>query len=156
MKHIVKLLILALALATCSCVKEGHVCYRFVVLNATSEPMNVRLSSWGKYTMYINGQYDSRHKFTEVETIDPNSTLIFDVQIGDDPDPNVIPSSLTPAWEYIESIEIDGVRIPKEYYANRDNWDLAVLNQINGTFTKIGLAITPELIAGLSQSGANP
>ena len=108
--------------------------------------MTVNLSSWGKYTMFINGLYDSKYKFHKVETIEPHSSLIFNREVGDDPDPYTIPSSLTPAWEYITTIECDGVTIPKEYFTNRENWELNVANQLNGTFTIINLCISPKLI----------
>jgi hypothetical protein len=63
--------------------------------------------------------------------------LIFETQVGFDPDPWQIPLSLTPAWEYV---------------SNRENWDLGVANQINGTFTIISLVISPELIEQFSQN----
>lgn len=104
------------------------------------------MSSWGSYAMFINSIYDSKYKFHEEETIKPHSSLIFSTEVGDDPDPFEIPSSLTPAWEYITAIKCNGVTIPKEYFANRKNWELGVAPQINGTFTSIDLYISPELI----------
>lgn len=138
--------ILTLAVIISSCVKKDHVCYRFEVYNATDTPITVRLSSWGSYQMYINGTYDSKYKFHAEETINSNSSLIFSIEVGDNPDPKKIPSSLTPAWEYITAIECNGVAIPKAYFANRENWELNVAPQINGTFTSVGLLISPELI----------
>jgi len=102
--------------------------------------------------MYINGSYDSRHKFQEFETIKPGSQLLFETQVGDDPDPWEIPPSLTPAWDYIVAIECNGVTIPKEYFSNRENWELNVINQINGTFTHVDIVISPELIEQLVQN----
>lgn len=148
--HILKLFILAFMLS--SCVKEGHVAYRFELFNATGSPMIVHLSSWGRYSVSVNGLYDSSHKFHEKETITSHSSLIFETQVGFDPDPWQIPLSLTPAWEYVKSIECNGVTIPKEYFSNLENWDLGVANQINGTFTIISLVISPELIEQFSQN----
>ena len=138
--------ILSFIMVMASCVKEGHVCYRFEIYNGTDTPMTINLSSWGKYSMYINNVYSSSYKFHRTENIESNSSLIFSGDVGDDPDPNVIPASLTPAWEYILSIECDGVEIPKEYFSNLNNWELNVANQINGTFTQISLLISSELI----------
>ena len=70
----------------------------------------------------------------------------------DNPDPYAIPSSLTLPWEYIKSIECDGVEIPKEYYSNINNWDFGVAHQINGIFSKFTLTITPELIKQFNQT----
>lgn len=147
MKQVIKLLtVLILVIITSSCVKEGHVCYRFEVYNTTDTPMTVHLSSWGNYSMYINDLYDSKYKFHEVETIKPYSSLIFSTEVGDDPNPNEIPSSLIPAWEYITAIECNGITISKEYFTNPTNWELSVAPQINGTFTSISLNISSELI----------
>lgn len=151
MKQLVKILIMALSFMLSSCVKEGHVNYSFEVYNATKTPMTVHLSSWGNYTMYINGMYDSAYKFHEVESIVPGSYLMFSASVGDDPDPWHIPASLTPAWEYITAIECGGVTIPKAYFSNQENWELNPAFQINGTFTTINLVITPELIEQLLQ-----
>lgn len=150
-KQIVKLLMLTLVFILSSCVKEGYVNYSFKVHNATKIPMTVHLSSWGNYTMYINGMYDSAYKFHKMESIEPGSYLMFSTSVGDDPDPWHIPASLTPAWEYITAIECTGVIIPKEYFSNRENWELNPAFQINGTFTIISLVITPELIEQFSQ-----
>ncbi len=145
------LAILALTIIASSCVKEGHVCYRFGVFNVTDMPMTVHLSSWGKYSMYINGMYDSTYKFHEVETIKPHSSIIFSTEVGDNPDPYEIPSSIIPAWQYITSIECNGVAIPKEYFTNKEKWEIGVANQINGIFTSISLSVLPELV-GLPQA----
>lgn len=135
-----------------SCVKEGHVCYSFEVYNQTGDsPLTVSLSSWGGYTMYINGMYESGYKFHQEEAIRPNSYLGFVKSVGDDPDPNKIPSSLTPAWEYITAMECGGVSIPKEYFGNPANWEIQPAFQINGTFSLITLRITPELIEQFRQ-----
>ena len=134
-----------------SCVKEGHVCYRFEIYNGTDTPMTMNLSSWGNYIMFINGIYNSEYKFHPTEAIKSHSSLIFDKIVGDDPDPYAIPTSLTLPWEYIKSIECDGVEIPKEYYSNINNWDLGVARQINGVFSGIKLVITPELIEQFRQ-----
>lgn len=139
------LIALAVILTFTSCVEEGHVCYRFEIHNSTDGPMKINLSSWGEYSVYINGTYDSTYKFHEEETINPHSHLTFSKEIGDDPDPYKIPASLTPAWEYITAITCNGVSIPKEYFTDEKNWKLNVAYQINGTFTSIGLNITPEL-----------
>jgi len=147
MKQISNFLILILLTFTISsCVKEGHVCYRFDIYNGTDTPMTINLSSWGNYNIYINGMYDSEYKFHPTEAIAAHSSLMFDKSVGDNPDPYAIPASLTPPWEYITSIECGGVVIPKEYYSNINNWDFGVASQINGTFTHIELLITPELI----------
>lgn len=142
MKLAIKLfLIISLAIIVSSCVKEDHVCYRFEVYNTSNAPITIHLSSWGNYSMYINDMYDSKYKFHEVETIKPQSSLTFSIEVGDNPNPYKIPSSLTPAWEYVTAIECNGETIPKEYFANLDNWELSVANQINGTFTSIRLYI---------------
>lgn len=140
MKQTFKLFaIFALAVTASSCVKEGHICYRFEIYNNTGMPMTVSLSSWGGYTMSINGMYDSSYKFHEVEVIKPYSSLMFSKTVGGDPAPYGIPPSLTPAWEYITAIDCNGVAIPKEYFANRENWETNVAWQINGTFMHIVL-----------------
>lgn len=141
---------LLLLVTISSCVKEGHVAYRFEIFNATDMHMTVHLSSWGRYTVAVNGLYDSAYKFHEKETITSYSSLSFETQVGDDPDPWQIPMSLTPAWEYLESIECNGVTIPKEYFSNRENWELNPAFQINGTFTHISITITSELIEQFS------
>ena len=107
-----------------SCQKEGNVCYRFEIYNGTEKPMTMNLSSWGNYIVFINGIYNSEYKFHPTEAIESHSSLIFDKNVEDNPDPYAIPSSLTLPWEYIKSIECDGVEIPKEYYSNINNWDL--------------------------------
>lgn len=156
MKLLVKYFFILLFLSiVSSCVKEGHVCYRFEIYNSTDTQMTINLSSWGKYSMYINGMYSSDYKFHKTENIQPYSSLIFSGDVGDDPDPHVIPTSLTPAWEYILSIECDGIEIPKEYFSNPDNWELNVGHQINGTFTHIGLLISPELIEQFRKNKIN-
>lgn len=153
MKRAIKLFaILALTVIASSCVKEGHVCYRFEIYNATDAPMTVTISSWGGYNIYINDMYDSDYKFHEVETIQSHSSLMFSTEVGDDPDPCRIPSSLVPAWEYITAIECNGVTIPKAYFTNQENWELNVASQINGTFTLINLYILPELIEQFRQT----
>lgn len=144
------LAVFMLVFAVASCVKEGHVCYRFEVFNLTDAPMTVRLSSWGVYQMYINGTYNSKHRFQSEETIHANNSLIFSTEVGDEPDPFEIPASLTPAWEHIVSISCNGIDIPKAYFADRGHWDLSSVNQINGTFTIITLVITPELLEQLA------
>lgn len=147
MKQVIKLFaILALIVIVSSCSKEDHVCYHFEVHNATETPMTVNISSWGSYIMYINGVYNSKYKFHEVETIKPHSSLTFSIEVGDNPDPVGIPSSLTPAWEYITAIECDGVSIPKEYFANPENWESSFAALISGKFKSITLCISPELI----------
>lgn len=153
MKRPLKLItILALTILISSCVKEGYVCYRFQVYNLTDTSLKIHLSSWGSYQMYINDMYDSRYKFHDVETIQPNLSLIFSTEVGDEPDPLKIPPSLIPAWEYITAIECNGVSIPKEYFTNPKNWELNTAMQINGTFTHITLYISPELIEQLRQN----
>lgn len=142
-----KFLILVLVIAASSCVKKGYVCYRFEVCNATDAPMTVHLSSWGRYTVSINGMYDSGCKFHDVETIKSGASLIFNAQVGDNPNPHEIPSSIVPAWNYIVAIECNEKTIPKEYFSNRENWELNVANQINGTFSEIRLVITPEQLS---------
>lgn len=152
MKRPLKLItILALTILISSCVKEGYVCYRFQVYNLTETSLKIHLSSWGSYQMYINDMYDSKYKFHDVEMIQPNSSLIFSTEVGDEPDPLKIPPSLIPAWEYITAIECNGVAIPKEYFTNPKNWELSTAPQINGTFTHITLYISPELIEQLRQ-----
>lgn len=138
--------ILTLALIMASCTKEDSVSYRFEVQNLTDTSITVKLSSWGSYNIAINGMFDSKYKFQEVETIKPNGSLTFSKNVGGNSEPYEIPSSLTPAWEYITAIECDGVTIPKEYFTKRENWELNVEHQINGTFTYIKLYILPELI----------
>lgn len=150
MKQLTGLFLMILTVIVSSCVKEGHVNYRFEVHNATEMPMTIHLSSWGGYNMYVNGMYDSKYKYHEIETINSHSSLIFSKEVGDDPDPYHIPTSLTLAWEYITAIDINGVTIPKAYFANRKNWELSVATQINGTFTSIRLIITPDLLDQLS------
>ena len=152
MKQIVKLLIFAFIFIVSSCVKEGCVCYRFEVYNLTNTPMTVHLSSWGSYSMYINGLYSSKYKFHEVETIQSKSSLIFSAEVGDDPDPYQIPASIIPAWEHIVAIECNGVAIPKEYFSNPENWEINVANQINGTFSNISLYISTDLVERISQN----
>lgn len=154
MKSTVKIFFILLLIGVASsCVKEGHVMYSFEVYNLTKDkPMTVHLSSWGGYTMYINGLYDSDYKFHEVVTINPRSDLGFTKSVGDDPNPRTIPASLTPAWEYITAIECDGVSIPKEYFGNPENWEIQPAFQINGTFSEIRLEITAELIEQFRQT----
>ncbi len=41
--------------------------------------------------------------------------------------------------------------IPKEYFTNKEKWEIGVANQINGTFTSISLSVLPELV-GLPQA----
>lgn len=143
-------IVIALAIMSVSCVKEGHVCYRFEIVNATEKDMTVRLSQWGNYAMYINLVYDSEYSFHEVETIKAHSSLIFSTDVGDNPDPRSIPPSITPAWEYIKAIECNGVAIDKEYFTDIKNWELAAVSQINGKFTMITLVVTPELLERLN------
>lgn len=151
MKSVVKIFfVLLLIVITSSCVKEGHVMYTFMVY--TEKPITVRLSSWGGYTMYVNGAYDSNYKFHEVVTIDPYSYLGFTKSVGDYPSASAIPASLTPAWEYIIAIECEGVSIPKEYFKNPQNWEIQPAFQINGTFTDIRLDITAEVIEQFRQN----
>ena len=150
MKQLTGLFLIMLTIIVSSCVKEGHVSYRFEVYNATETPMTIHLSSWGGYSMYVNGMYDSKYKFHQMETIIPHSSLIFSKEVGDNPDPYTIPTSLTPPWEYITAIEINGITIPKAYFTNRENWELGVATQMNGTFTSISLIITPDLLDQLS------
>lgn len=135
------ILVVSVLLLFVSCLKEGHVAYRFEVKNATSEPMTVYLSSWGDYKMYINGIYDSKYKFHDMEIIQPHSSLIFSIVVGDDPNPSEIPATLIPAWGYISSIEYDNIKIDKEYFRNKENWKIDVIHQINGTFTQIELVV---------------
>ena len=133
MKSAVKILFILLFFGVASsCVKEGDVCYRFEIFNGTDKPMTMNLSSWGNYSMYINGTYSSDYKFHPTEAIKSHSSLIFDKIVGDNPDPYEIPSSLTLPWEYIKLIECDGVEIPKEYYSNINNWDFG--GNIGGYF----------------------
>ncbi|MCC8147145.1 MAG: hypothetical protein LIO93_12090 [Bacteroidales bacterium] len=148
MRQVIKLFtILAITVMVSSCMMdEDEVCYRFKVFNVTDTEMKIHLSSWGNYAMIINDKGSSDHKFHGVETINPHSSLEFVKTVGGDPNPWVIPSSLTPAWEYIIKIECDGVTIPKEYVSNQENWDLGVVAQFNGTATQIQLYILPELI----------
>lgn len=129
-----------------ACVKKGHVGYEFIVYNETEVDMKVHLTSWGRYTMYINGSYDSRHKFQEVETIEPRNSLVFYAEVGGDPDPAVMPASLVMPWAYITAIECNGISVPSSYFSWPDNWENAVLHQINGTYSRWGLIITPELL----------
>ena len=85
-----------------------------------------------------------------MHTITSLSSLSFEALGGDDTYPGQIPMSLTPEWEYLESIECNGVTIPKEYFSNRENWELNPAFQINGTFTHISITITSELIEQFS------
>ena len=96
--------------------------------------------------MYINWYYSSKHKFQEVETIEAGKTLAFYTEVGDDPDPAVLPASLTMPWTYITAIECDGVLVPFSYFSQSDNWENSVLHQINGTYSYWSLSITPELL----------
>jgi hypothetical protein len=41
--------------------------------------------------------------------------------------------------------------IPKEYFTNKEKWEIGVANQINGIFTSINLSVLPELV-GLPQT----
>ncbi|WP_446787280.1 hypothetical protein [Macellibacteroides fermentans] len=153
MKSTVKIFFILLLIGVASsCQKEGDVCYRFEIYNGTEKTMTMNLSSWGNYIMFINGIYNSEYKFHPTEAIESHSSIIFDEIVEDNPDPYAIPSSLTLPWEYIKSIECDGVEIPKEYYSNINNWDFGVVHQINGIFSKFTLIITPELIKQLSQT----
>ncbi|MFY1612625.1 hypothetical protein ACOMSG_07225 [Macellibacteroides fermentans] len=153
MKSTVKIFFILLLIGVASsCQKEGNVCYRFEIYNGTEKPMTMNLSSWGNYIMFINGIYNSEYKFHPTEAIESHSSLIFDEIVEDNPDPYAIPSSLTLPWEYIKSIECDGVEIPKEYYSNINNWDFGVAHQINGIFSKFTLTITPELIKQFNQT----
>ena len=52
--------------------EEDEVQYNFIIHNATETPISIGLSSWGAYHVYIDGTYDSRHKFSECETISPH------------------------------------------------------------------------------------
>lgn len=154
MKQIIKLFeILMLVFTISSCTKEGHVPYSFGIYNQTDTPITVHLSSWGDYTMYINGEYNSKYKFHEKEIINPHSFLMFTKVVADNPNPREIPPSLTPAWEYITEIECGGMTIPKEYFTNLENWDYqATTISIAGKGTNINLWITPELIEQLLQN----
>lgn len=138
--------VIVLLFALSSCLDEDSVEYRFEIANTTETPMEIHLSSWGGYTMYINEMYDSKYKFHEVETIHPHSSIIFSKVVGNNPEARNIPNSLIPPWNYITSITCNGVIIPKEYYANQDNWEINVAYQLNGTFTHIDFYITQELI----------
>lgn len=148
MKHWVRFFTILFigAILLSACVKEGHVGYSFIVYNRTETDMKINLTSWGNYTMYINELYNSRHKFQEVETIKSRHTLVFYTEVGDEPDPAVLPASLTMPWVYITAIECDGVSIPYSYFTNPDNWENSVAHQINGTYSDWALVITPELI----------
>ena len=145
MRRVVKLFIIVVIVGlVSSCVKENHVCYRFEVCNVTETPITIHLSSWGGYSMYINEMYDSKYKFHDLETIEPHSSLIFSTEVGGDPDPYKIPSSLIPAWKYITAIECGGEAIAKEYFNDPENWKLSVARQMNGTFTHIRLLIEKQ------------
>ncbi len=43
------------------------------------------------------------------------------------------------------------ISIPKEYFTNKEKWEIGVANQINGIFTSISLSVLPELV-GLPQA----
>lgn len=148
MKHLVRILPIFFigTFLLSACVEEGHVGYKFIVHNHTEADMKIHLTSWGRYTMYINGYYSSKHKFQEVETIEAGKTLAFYTEVGDDPDPAVLPASLTMPWTYITAIECDGALVPFSYFSQSDNWENSVLHQINGTYSYWSLSITPELL----------
>ena len=76
--------------------EEDEVQYNFIIHNATETPITIELSSWGAYHVYIDGMYDSRHKFSESETISPNNNMQFSQIVGDNPNPHEIPSSVVP------------------------------------------------------------
>ena len=135
--------------------EEDEVQYNFIIHNATETPITIELSSWGAYHVYIDGMYDSRHKFSESETISPNNNMQFSQIVGDNPNPHEIPSSVVPAWEYITAMKCGGVSIPRSFlgvsiprsfFTDRANWETSVAFQINGTFSEIVFVITPELL----------
>ena len=126
--------------------EEDEVQYNFIIHNATETPITIGLSSWGAYHVYIDGMYDSRHKFSESETISPNNNMQFSQIVGDNPNPHEIPSSVVPAWEYITAMKCGGVSIPRGFFTDRANWETSVAFQINGTFSEIVFVITPELL----------
>ena len=126
--------------------EEDEVQYNFIIHNATETPITIELSSWGAYHVYIDGMYDSRHKFSESETISPNNNMQFSQIVGDNPNPHEIPSSVVPAWKYITAMKCGGVSIPRSFFTDRANWETSVAFQINGTFSEIVFVITPELL----------
>ena len=108
--------------------EEDEVQYNFIIHNATETPITIELSSWGAYHVYIDGMYDSRHKFSESETISPNNNMQFSQIVGDNP------------------MKCGGVSIPRSFFTDRANWETSVAFQINGTFSEIVFVITPELL----------
>ena len=116
--------------------EEDEVQYNFIIHNTTETPITIELSSWGAYHVYIDGMYDSRHKFSESETISPNNNMQFSQIVGDN----------LPAWEYITAMKCGGVSIPRSFFTDRTNWETSVAFQINGTFSEIVFVITPELL----------
>lgn len=126
--------------------ENDEVQYNFIIHNTTETPVTLTLSSWGAYHIYIDGTYDSRHKFSKQETISPHNFIQFSQIVDDNPDAGEISLSIIPVWEYITSIECGGVSIPKEFFANRTNWDISVARQINGVFSDVQFVITPDLI----------
>ena len=102
--------------------EEDEVQYNFIIHNATETPITIELSSWGAYHVYIDGMYDSRHKFSESETISPNNNMQFSQIVGDNPNPHEIPSSVVPAWEYITAMKCGGVSIPRSFFTDRANF----------------------------------
>lgn len=138
-------LCLIFLLSSCH-LEEDEVQYNFVIYNWTETPVELTLSSWGAYHVYIDGMYDSRRKFSERETISPGNYMQFSQIVGDNPDAGEIPPSIIPAWEYIVSIECGGVSIPKSFFADRANWKIAGAHQFTGTFSDVFLEITPELL----------
>lgn len=126
--------------------EEDEVQYNFIIHNATETPISIGLSSWGAYHVYIDGMYDSRHKFSECETISPHNDMQFSQIVGGNPNPSEIPSSVVPAWEYITAMKCGGVSIPRSFFTDRANWETSVAFQINGTFSETVFVITPELL----------
>ena len=113
--------------------EEDEVQYNFIIHNATETPITIELSSWGAYHVYIDGMYDSRHKFSESETISPNNNMQFSQIVGGNPNPS-------------EILKCGGVSIPRSFFTDRANWETSVAFQINGTFSEIVFVITPELL----------
>ena len=70
--------------------EEDEVQYNFIIHNATETPISIGLSSWGAYHVYIDGMYDSRHKFSECETISPHNDMQFSQIVGGNPNPSEI------------------------------------------------------------------
>ena len=138
-------LCLIFLLSSCH-LEEDEVQYNFVIYNWTETPVELTLSSWGAYHVYIDGMYDSRRKFSEQETISPGNYMQFSQIVGDNPNPHEIPSSVVPAWEYITAMKCGGVSIPRSFFTDRANWETSVAFQINGTFSEIVFVITPELL----------